>query len=308
MIDKINNILQSEIKNPTIVEKFNRQHIFFDLKNLIKTNSTDEEIIDLYYCFSLYEKCLNLSRENSLNLAYSWIEKIEDIHKLISDDILPYLQILYKPTVAFYHFKRNEFEKTLNLLEEEIENVDIILSNQVSLSIEFKMEQLVNKYRVLFAQKKFSDAFTYAKKIIRFVLMNENFNDIPNGSIHLIKDETNKNYYNWVNFILNNLISKVINEPILSETEKENALMYIFNDVNTNDNESINLNYSLFAIQHINDNKKFYEYSVKAFEQIYKLPIFVQYVLILKIMKENDAYDNLYENYIQNNLKLKILN
>lgn len=91
MISEINEILEKEISNPTKVIKFNRNHIFYDLKNVIIENFTKNDLIDLYYCFSLYEKCLNLCREDSLKLASYWFLKIDDMHSRLSHNITQYL-------------------------------------------------------------------------------------------------------------------------------------------------------------------------------------------------------------------------
>ena len=306
MIDNINSIIEREIIKPTVVNNFNRQHIFYDLKDLIKVNSSSEDITDLYYCFSLYEKCLTLSRENSLNLAFYWLSKAEEIHTKISKEILPYLYILYKPTVAFYFFKKEEFDKAMELLNEEILSVDLTLTNNPSLSLEFKLEQLVNKYRVKYAQGRKTEALSYAKKIIRFILINENFEDIKNEDINLIKKNSVKSYGIWVNFIINNLIGKIVNDEDFSIDEKNEAYKYIFETIKLNEGSFEYMNYSLSAIQNNNNDDKFYQDVLLAFKNIHLIPKFIQYILISRLNNDTNLMIDLHKNYIINVLNLKI--
>lgn len=308
MISLIRNKLEKEILSPTKVNQFNRNHIFYDLKNMIIDNSDKENLIDLYYCFSLYEKCLKLCRSNNLNLASYWFSKIEQIHSKLPNNILQYLQILYVPCLAFYYYKNENYKTAIDLLSVEINKADLLLKENKSLKLEVKLEQLINKYRVLVTSKDYENSVSLAIKIIDFVVNHKNFNNISAEDIKHIKNENTENYLNWINFIINSIISKIQFDKNISNIEKDKIYYIIFNNVKEIKNkEFTHLKNAFQAIKYYyeKNDKKYIEYINMAFENIYKLPINIQQVLLDSLVKSERLDLQLYEKYSTQVLEIK---
>ncbi|MDC8099151.1 hypothetical protein [Chryseobacterium rhizosphaerae] len=310
MVSQIKNKLEKEISNPTKIIRFNRNHIFYDLKSMIIDNSDKESLIDLYYCFSLYEKCLKLCQSNNLDLASYWFSKIDQVHSKLSNNILQYLQILYIPCLAFYHYKNENFKTAIELLSVEMNNADLLLKSNKSLKLEIKLEQLINKYRVFVTSKDYRNSISLANNIIDFVINSRNFDDIPNDDISCIKSENIENYLNWINFLIDNIIIKIQFHKHISDQEKERIYYNIFGNITCVENEEfVHLNNAFQAIKYYyeKNDEKFLKYTYVAFEEIYKLPINIQQVLLNFLIKREKLDSQLHEEYLARVLEIKQL-
>lgn len=310
MVSQIKNILEKEISNPTKIIRFNRNHIFYDLKNMIIDNSDKENLIDLYYCFSLYKKCLKLCRGNNLDLASYWFSKIDQVHTKLSNNLLQYLQILYLPCIAFYHYKNENFKTAMDLLSTEMNSADLLLKSNKSLKLEIKLEQLINKYRVFVSAKNYENSISLANNIINFVINNKNFNDIPNDDILYIKNENIENYLNWINFLIDNIIVKIQFDKHISVQEKERRYYDIFGNIKLVKIEKFTyLDNAFQAIKYYyeKDDEKFLKYTCVAFEEIDKLPINIQQILLNFLVKREKLDFQLHEEYLARVLEIKPL-
>jgi|GEM_PF-5333736 len=279
----IHDILQSEIDSPTEVEQFNRAHIFYDLKNIIKEKYPSGNTLDIYYAFSLYEKCLRLCREERFNLARYWFEKVNKLHSSFSPDLVNFLDILYSPALAFYHYKIDEFETALSLLEQEMKRADTMLYDKESLRIEFKLEQLINKFRILHKAGKKSEATSLAKSIINFIINDSFFADMNGDSILSVKSENLPNYINWRNYLVNNIILRFRYDNELSFEEKLAIYTVIFSNVPLEENEDslpIKNAFSAIIAYSSSDMKRFLYLAESAIEMFYLIPKYLQVILL----------------------------
>lgn len=114
----------------------------------------------------------------------------------------------------------------MELLSDEVKNIDSLLNNN-SLKLEFKLEQMINRYRVFIDSKDYEKSIYLAINIINFIIDNENSEDIPKDNIEYVKKENLNNYLNWVNYLINNIISKIeFNKDISDEKKKKFIMLF----------------------------------------------------------------------------------
>ncbi|AZB28676.1 hypothetical protein [Chryseobacterium balustinum] len=309
MKNQIKSILENEIASPTKVDQFNRNHIFYDIKNIVIKSSDKQSIADLYYCFSLYEKCLSLARGNNLDLAGYWLHKIKQAHSNIPNELLQYLKILYTPCLAFYYYKRENYSASMELLSSEMNHIDMLLADNKALKLEMKLEQIINKYRILHSSKNYETSVSLATNIIDFVINNKKFNDVEDDSIHWVADGNPENYRNWVTFLVNNVVSKIELDNEMQEKEKEMIYYAIFGSISSFQNsEFIELDYSFKSLKNYyqGDIEKFLENVSKAFQKIHKLPINIQRILLNCLIKSKHIDPELGYDYMTKVLKIKL--
>ncbi len=174
---------------------------------------------------------------------------------------------------------------------------DLLLKSNKSLKVEFKLEQLINKYRVLSQSGNYDNSIFLACKIINFIINNISFEEVFNDDIELLRKENFNNYINWIKNLTNEQKLKMYYDILKKIEINENAeYKYLIN--------------SFLAIRcyYENDFQNFLEHSVSAFEKACSLPIFIQIVL-LDLLKKGDKINlQLYQNYVTKILKIKILN
>lgn len=302
MISQIKKRLNSEILNPTKINQFNRNHIFYDLKNTIIDSSDKKSLMDLHYCFSLYEKCLMLCRENSLNLASYWFSKIDIIHSKLSNDILQCLFVLYKPCLAYFHYKKGNMKVAVDLLSVVIDKVELFNFDQI-LKLEIKLEQLINKYRVFISAGDYENATILAKNIILYVVNNKKNDYLPNDNILCLKKDNIENYLSWVNFLIDNIVSKIQYDNSILTHEKEKLYYDIFGNIELNNN--LNLNNAFLAIKfyYEESDANFLKHILESFKEINKLPIKIQEILLYFLVKRKKIDLKLYKEYLATVLK-----
>ncbi|KFE97516.1 hypothetical protein IX39_19750 [Chryseobacterium formosense] len=309
MIDQIKTRLENEIITPSKVDEFNRNHIFYDIKNIVIKNSNTESIVDLYYCFSLYEKCLSLARGNNMDLAAYWLHKVEQAHSNLSKELLEYLQILYIPCLAFYHYKKENYDIAMDLLSTEIRHSDLLLKNNQALKVEMKLEQLINKYRIYVALKDYESSVSLAVAMINFVTGNKKFDEIGEDDINWVADENYDNYLNWVNFLVNNIISKIEHDKEISENEKTMIYYAIFSNAqNLHCNDFIELidSFNAYKYHYEGNHEAFLEHISKAFKKIHTLPVNLQRILLKCLTKSGYIDSQLNDEYMTKILKIKL--
>ncbi|WP_134388514.1 hypothetical protein [Flavobacterium psychrophilum] len=201
-------ILNDYISNPLEKEKFSREHIFYDIKNIIKKSLSENQLIDIYYHFSLYEKCLNLSRNNQLNLSNYWVDYATKLYSELPNSLKEPLGLLYYPMIAYNHYVKKEYDLALSFLKMEL----IIIENYIkdeALKLEFKLEQLANIYRIAFAKNDIQEIESYGSNILSFIILNQTSSDFftENNKFSLL-DKNNKTM--WIDYMINIIISKTV--------------------------------------------------------------------------------------------------
>lgn len=318
----LNNIissLQSEIDNPTNIQDYNRQHIFDDIKSMIRNKLMPSDVMDLNYHFYIYEKCLEFSREKAFGLAEYWIHHINESYIDLEGYVKKPLRLLYLPMIAFYHYAKKDYLKALNYLLEERVCIDSFFESHDELSIEFNLEQVVNIFRVYYSMNDLSSTLKYSRAILLFSTLGTSQEGIVEGDMQVLKENDPQNAINWIRYITNSVLAK----PLYDNTNielKRNTLEGIFEPffgitdwnacpIPTYKHAMV----SLKAFKNEDIEKQILEVA-KLIDSITTLPENLQFylfrILLVTINKEFPKYQPIFiktaNEYLKGNLKLKL--
>ncbi|AKD04288.1 hypothetical protein POKO110462_13355 [Pontibacter korlensis] len=209
ILSGIGDSIAREIESPTKKAKYNRNHIFEDIKGVIRGQLSTTELMDINYHFNVYEKCLALSREGALELAAYWINLVDTMNAELSEAIRQPLQVLYHPMVAYFHYARKDYKKALASLGEEKRVAESFFREHEDLKMEYAMEQTVNFYRVFFAMQEPQELIRYGRAILLFATNGVETHGILEGNFQFLKDQHLQNAINWVNYTSDAVFSKL---------------------------------------------------------------------------------------------------
>lgn len=295
-------ILNSHINNPLEKENFNREHIFYDIKNIIRDSLSNNQLIDMYHNFSLYEKCLNLSRNGQLNLATYWVNQATKNYENLEKSLIEPLGLLYYPMIAYFYYIKKEYEIALNFLQIELQIIDSYIKDD-NLKLEFKLEQFINLYRIAYAKNDIKNIEIYGTNILSFIVLNhtdEKFFTEKNSLLLLNKSHKSM----WIDYVMNAILIKPL-------THNENKVIeQMFKNLKQMNVSNSNLK-EFESIMDIAINNKFIENNFKKVIKILNTyPSYLQFLILNKLKHfaaNNLKLSNIINNYIVTILKIEIV-
>ncbi|AZB22158.1 hypothetical protein EG338_08805 [Kaistella haifensis] len=235
------NVLKERLSESQKNQKFKRDHIFYDLKEIIKKDINHEGVIDCYYCFFLYEKIIRLSREKSFQLSEYYSKKTLETHAKIGKENVQYLNILFYPAIAYMFYAKKKFENAENYINKEIVVVNKLLKENKILLLELKMEQSINLFRIYFENQQFNKALGIAKGIFDFIFFNKQNHILDDVSAmrDFHKESGNKNI--WIEYVTNIIASKFVFSKLINDKQKLDFLNEIFLPLNNFDYDYLSI-------------------------------------------------------------------
>ncbi len=317
-IKKIISSLHKEIENPTGVIEFNRQHIFEDVKTVIKNQLRSSDIMDMNYHFNVYEKCLKFSRQKDFELAEYWIKQITQSFSELDTHVQEPLKLLYYPMIGFYHYAQKDHQNALDYLTRVIHTVNEFLQDFSELHAEFTLEQTVNIYRIHYATNNLADTLNYGGAILQFAINGTETQGVVEGDISSLKLNDPEIVKSWISYITNSILAKPMydsNNDSYSKEVIEQVFTPLFGLEDWSQCPIKGYQNAIYSLKHFyanNANEQITEIE-KLVSSIYDLPSFLQVhilnLLSKTIQKEFPKYHAKYSatiaEYFSKNLKLR---
>ncbi len=287
-ISQILRKLEKEIESPTVKDSFDRGHIFTDIKAILRDKCSVEEMMDLTYMFTVYEKSLSYDRRGSLHLAAHWIEQGETMYKDMSASIQGTLDILYHPMKAYHLYVTDDAQGALEHLGAINAICADVLKDEPVLRLEMLMEQAINNYRVYYTISDEENCLKWAHAILELSVNGVNTKGVLEGDYDLVRENI-ENAKTWTRYISNALIAKVIFDK--KNKDKDATLHSIFSVLfDVEDWSTCTTNGYRYAIEALkaeqdNDVQKQIEALCKMTENVHEIPSFLQVYVFQKSLQ-----------------------
>lgn len=157
---KIGKLLIPEKKN-----RFNRDHIFYDILNIVKQNATIEQKLEVLYVFSEIEKVLKSLKQHEASVDELY-QDIQNLYSSLDEKLKHYLSLSYYPMEALYFYEKNNYQKAIECLNVFFQNVNSILGKTPNLLNLASGEQYLNLIRVF---KMSNDNINYIKSVVNLM-------------------------------------------------------------------------------------------------------------------------------------------
>ena len=110
--NKLFSIIENTISNYDIIDSFDRETVFSELLNFSKPVSNEEDVFKMYLVFNKYKKILHSLRVGDIVLAEYNLKYLTDKNITYSNKLSEIsMNSLYFPVVAYYFFKKQDYEK-----------------------------------------------------------------------------------------------------------------------------------------------------------------------------------------------------
>jgi hypothetical protein len=210
----VNGLLNSIAKKiaafSPVENEFQRHHIFFDILNFSKENATTEQIMDMLFHFSCYEKSLNQARGGNTTLASFWLEEADKNELSLSKKSEQGMKALYYPMTSFLKYAKKDYNSARHEMRKAINCLNYLIDNGLSVAYLAKIEQSLNIFRITIAMNDNAEAIKYASCILSYVNSAEP-NEILNGELRVAfennLEEWNSVIENYTNLILLKLLT-----------------------------------------------------------------------------------------------------
>lgn len=157
--------LDHTLKNLEKRKSFNRDHIFYDILELIKSKVSASERLKIIYTFSEIEKALTLLKSKNGNVEFQ-ISKVDNIYLNLNDNLKHYLSLSYYPMKALQYFDMKEYNKAIAYLNFFFDNAKTILGENAMLLNLASGEQYLNLFRIFYDSEKEDETITTALNLM----------------------------------------------------------------------------------------------------------------------------------------------
>lgn len=214
MIEKLKKRLQEISESHNIPYKFNREHIFYDILNSIKSYISPDKKLKLIFLFSEIEKALKLLKRHK-----DYTSQVTRVTKLFEEadpEVKYYLRLSFHPMMALFYFEEKKYQLAIQNLKCFFNFSNKILVNQNLLNLA-NGEQYLNVVRV-FAKSENSNFYITTSNLLHFTLNNKvtpNENELlsTENKFSSWTNSMDKNELSfWKIYISNNLLKKFIKE------------------------------------------------------------------------------------------------
>ena len=174
--NKLFSIIENTISNYDIIDSFDRETVFSELLNFSKPVSNEEDVFKMYLVFNKYKKILHSLRVGDIvlaeyNLKYLTDKNITDSNKLSEIS----MNSLYFPVVAYYFFKKQDYEKAQINIEKSYIEFDTLFDMGYKNVIFNFVEQKINEFRILYQKKENDKAIELIQSLFQNVISDNNF-------------------------------------------------------------------------------------------------------------------------------------
>lgn len=185
---KLFSIIENTISNYDIIDSFDRETVFSELLNFSKPVSNEEDVFKMYFVFNKYKKILHSLRVGDIVLAEYNLKYLTDKNITYSNKLSEIaMNSLYFPVVAYYFFKKQDYEKAIELIQSLFQNIisdnnfyhfkinfkDVCINNDELLSYLNYILDICNTYILIEKdqiKKGNSDAITFIECINQILL------------------------------------------------------------------------------------------------------------------------------------------
>lgn len=158
------------------VEDFDRESIFTELLDFSKTQSTQEDIFKMYFEYNKYKKILHFLRVGDIILA-------EYNLKYIADKKIEYsnsrsaicMESLYSPVVAYYYYKKKDYENADNNLKTAYAKFDFLYQQGYKNVVFNFVEQKINEFRIFIHTGEIDKALWIIETLVTNIISQDGF-------------------------------------------------------------------------------------------------------------------------------------
>ncbi len=219
--DRISSYLKTHLSTDTKqLPVFDRNHIFFSILEFALKNSSVGEREVMLFSFSNYEKILSHARSGQIKMAAYMITCMDERCLRVSTPAAQYgMDGLYYPMMAYYAYVCKNYSDAIGYLNKAFDSIDQLYVCGFDQAIRMKLEQTLNLFKVLHAEKKIDQAVSVAKDLIRYLLGHQlSFHSVSSKTIYQNDDEWLATCHYYINSIIYQIIRKNDTIPVTEST------------------------------------------------------------------------------------------
>lgn len=268
--NKLFSIIENTISNYDIIDSFDRESVFSELLNFSKQVSNEEDVFKMYFVFNKYKKILHSLRVGDIVLAEYNLKYLTDKNITYSNKLSEIaMNSLYFPVVAYYFFKKQDYEKAQINIEKSYIEFDTLFDMGYKNVIFNFVEQKINEFRILYHKNENDKAISLINSLVKNIISDSDFYhfEINFKEVCLNNDEL----LSYLNYILD-----ICNTYVLIDKDKirkgnDDALFFIdcINQILLEEKGTIysDLSLNFEALKHLYSNKND-EFITFAFENL----------------------------------------
>lgn len=298
-------------------KSFNRDHIFYDIIELIKNKVSVQQKLKIIYTFSEIEKTLSNLKGGDKNYEFQ-IRKIDSIYYKLDDELKHYLSLSYYPMKALYHFEKKELDSSIDCLKKFFDNSTSILGTNNSLLNLACGEQYLNLFRIYVASNNEKGVIKCSSNLMLLchykILISDSDETIATNKkfVNSFNNFEENEYLFWKVYHTDNIFKRFITKP------DDNLLQRIVSEILSNMSEVKNDFFynSLKSLDsyYKNANTDSINYFLNSLNYFDERSDALFYINIKKIDSmfsnlgiQNERFKNICNDFISNNL-IKINN
>ncbi|WP_413667666.1 hypothetical protein ACEN9X_24715 [Mucilaginibacter sp. Mucisp86] len=217
----------------TTQQQLKSYHIFIELLTQFEKELSSSEYMELYYFYTLCEKCLTFSRRNEINSAYATFKTLSAINRsTFSPNVVNAVEANYYSCLAYLEYVEKRYESAINCMEEALK-FTVIQKDKMAKFVPSIYELNVNILRVFIKTHDTEKTIELLSAVLNSVIYDINNNAYLDPSLSgLSHAEKTK----WAHHIVNNSIHalwrKFGDESIEADAIYQSVLQNVFQPEN----------------------------------------------------------------------------
>ena len=315
-ICQINQELNSFLINTYRRKKFNRDHIFYEVLEILKNEFKDSTRLKIIFIFSEIEKCVSLLKNKS-EFSNVQIIKADKLYNDLNESLKKYMGISYHPMKALEYYNLKNFTEAIKQIDLFFKKSNEVLLKNKNVFIYANAEQYLNLFSIYVENNNEKEVIQRGFELMQFCY----YNVLPlNNRIKFVSfdyesvDIEEVKY--WRIYITNSIFRKLI------VTNKKNIIKEIINKISKTFHSNNNIdNYFKNAIQcmyyfyrkEYDKSILYFRESIKFYDQYCEILLYLNLNNIKKLIfnsknsekneEELRTFSKLYNDLIETRLK-----
>lgn len=306
--------LDHTLKNLEKRKSFNRDHIFYDMLELIKSKVSASERLKIIYTFSEIEKALTLLKSKNGNIEFQ-ISKVDSIYLNLDDNLKHYLSLSYYPMKALQYFDIKEYNKAIAHLNFFFDNAKTILGENAMLLNLASGEQYLNLFRIFYDSENEDETITTALNLMllcHYKILTKNDKWCTESKFVELSEYDESEYLFWKIYHTDSVFKKFISKENVALLKK--MVHKMLSEISPKDNDffyyslkSLDLFYNENYVDTIKNFMKSLDYFDERSDSLFYLNIVKVNKALSKLHLNNQDFIIICNSYISDKL-IKINN